>query len=196
MDGGIICKFTFRCERKWDDLKVIDGNDKARYCAVCESPVYMSASYDELVENVTARRCVAIRGASRPDADLDHLATPLEMDGEYMGYVVLPSMSGGFDPILTRPVSEVIEDSAIAEKLKSRNLFLVGDLVQVPSESLSGSSYLSATEIAYVKEALAARGLTVGLKIEDWERLPASFRASGRDIGPVDDRSIDDFLGP
>lgn len=37
MDGGIICKFTFRCERKWDDLKVIDGNDKARYCSVCEN---------------------------------------------------------------------------------------------------------------------------------------------------------------
>lgn len=193
MDGGIICKFTFRCERKWDELKAIDGNEKARFCTTCESPVYMTTTYDELAANVAAKRCVAIRATATSGEESDLLTNPSD-PGELMGYVEPQSLGPRFDPVLKSNVSRLLRNQVISEKLRRNNIFLTGDLVQLSSSNLLNDFSLTVPEIDKLKESLALHDLTIDMKIQDWDKLPQSYRLRARNDDAKDDWSIDDLL--
>lgn len=64
MKEQIYCKFRFICDRKWDDLQKIEGENQIRFCSACEKPVYLSTSYAQLAMNAAANRCVAVQNPS------------------------------------------------------------------------------------------------------------------------------------
>ena len=192
MDEKVICKFSFRCDRKWDDLKLIDGKDEVRFCSVCESPVYLTKSYDELGENIAARRCVAIRTSVRLADDL-----ALESPTMDIGLVIpepLPRKSPpSFDPILTLGIHKFLADESAAKKLKRGKIQLVGDLVQLSSSEPLKGFLLTSPEICAVEEALELRGLNFGMNVENWNKLPRSVRVNACVDDPEDDWYLDNL---
>jgi DNA-directed RNA polymerase alpha subunit len=166
MKEQIVCKFSFVCDQTWDGLRVIDGNAKARFCTICESPVYLTESYEELATNVAAKRCVAVRAESATD---DPLSPVSPGDSMYMGDVAPPRRnSSGIDPIFGRAVGELELSKGIEEKLRNYGIELIGDLVQFPGQAAVFGGLLTDQEQSEVDEALASRGLTLGMHVENW----------------------------
>jgi hypothetical protein len=63
MDNGnsqVICKFKFLCNKEWDDLQIIANENSVRFCSGCLQPVFLTKTYNELVEHTSQSRCVAI----------------------------------------------------------------------------------------------------------------------------------------
>ena len=60
------CKFSYRCDRKWEDLHHHYKNNKnllpddVRYCDKCEKAVYKITDDKELIKAIKLNRCVAI----------------------------------------------------------------------------------------------------------------------------------------
>ena len=55
------CKFAFKCEKRWNDLKVISGgNKRIRFCDDCEKDVYRCRTDDQLKIAMKHNHCVAI----------------------------------------------------------------------------------------------------------------------------------------
>jgi len=169
LDNTVICHFKFICSERWEGLEPIDGYSNKRFCGVCNSPVYLTANYQELEANINEKRCVAIF--------LDK-----SMDGEqkFLGLVVpvmrTPYSPDAPDPILMRPVIELEFTADLVEKLQANNVELIGDLAQCTSSQISeqiGATDLQLTEIL---EVLVSRGLSMGMFIENWELHSKKFR--------------------
>jgi hypothetical protein len=77
----------------------------------------------------------------------------------------VPSSGSGVDPILLRPLEELAFDVNLLEKLSEGNIHLVGDLIQVTQDALVMLCDISEHEMLIIKESLASRGLTLGMKI-------------------------------
>ena len=56
----ILCKFSFPCEKRWDDLSEISGEHFVRYCSECTKTVFLCSSYEDLYEHVEKEHCVAV----------------------------------------------------------------------------------------------------------------------------------------
>jgi len=108
----------------------------------------------------------AVRSAARllieqlaPFADLKSVSLPSEM----------PKTSGPqIDPILMRPVDELELTVRSANCLKAENIYYIGDLIQRTETELLKTPNLGRKSLNEIKEVLAARGLTLGMKLENW----------------------------
>ncbi len=108
----------------------------------------------------------AVRAAARlligqlsPFADLNGVTLPSEQ----------PKISGPqIDPILMRPVDELELTVRSANCLKAENIYYIGDLIQRTETELLKTPNLGRKSLNEIKDVLAARGLTLGLKLENW----------------------------
>jgi DNA-directed RNA polymerase subunit alpha len=73
-----------------------------------------------------------------------------------------------FDPILLRPVDELELTVRSANCLKAENIFYIGDLIQRTENELLKTPNLGRKSLNEIKEVLASRGLTLGMKLESW----------------------------
>jgi len=113
----------------------------------------------------------AVRHASRllieqlsPFADLKGVTLPSEQPK-----LASPQM----DPILLRPVDELELTVRSANCLKAENIYYIGDLIQRTETELLKTPNLGRKSLNEIKEVLAARGLTLGMKLESWP--PAGY---------------------
>jgi DNA-directed RNA polymerase subunit alpha len=72
------------------------------------------------------------------------------------------------DPILLRPVDELELTVRSANCLKAENIFYIGDLIQRTENELLKTPNLGRKSLNEIKEVLASRGLTLGMKLEGW----------------------------
>ena len=72
------------------------------------------------------------------------------------------------DPILLRPVDELELTVRSANCLKAENIYYIGDLIQRTETELLKTPNLGRKSINEIKEVLAARGLTLGARLENW----------------------------
>jgi DNA-directed RNA polymerase subunit alpha len=72
------------------------------------------------------------------------------------------------DPILLRPVDELELTVRSANCLKAENIYYIGDLIQRTETELLKTPNLGRKSLNEIKEVLAARGLTLGMKLENW----------------------------
>lgn len=80
-----------------------------------------------------------------------------------------PKVSGpSVDPILTCPVDELELTVRSTNCLKAEKIYYIGDLVQRTETELLKTPNLGRKSLNEIKEALAARGLTLGMKLENW----------------------------
>jgi DNA-directed RNA polymerase subunit alpha len=72
------------------------------------------------------------------------------------------------DPILMRPVDDLELTVRSANCLKAENIYYIGDLIQRTENELLKTPNLGRKSLNEIKEVLAARGLTLGMKLENW----------------------------
>lgn len=73
-----------------------------------------------------------------------------------------------FDPILLRPVDELELTVRSANCLKAEAIQYIGDLVRRSEQDLLKTPNLGRKSLSEIKEVLATRGLTLGMKLENW----------------------------
>jgi DNA-directed RNA polymerase subunit alpha len=79
------------------------------------------------------------------------------------------------DPILLRPVDDLELTVRSANCLKAENIYYIGDLIQRTETELLKTPNLGRKSLNEIKEVLASRGLTLGMKLENWP--PAGLEA-------------------
>lgn len=72
------------------------------------------------------------------------------------------------DPILLRPVDDLELTVRSANCLKAENIYYIGDLIQRTETELLKTPNLGRKSLNEIKDVLAARGLTLGMKLENW----------------------------
>ena len=72
------------------------------------------------------------------------------------------------DPILLRPVDDLELTVRSANCLKAENIYYIGDLIQRTEQELLKTPNLGRKSLNEIKEVLASRGLTLGMKLENW----------------------------
>jgi DNA-directed RNA polymerase subunit alpha len=75
------------------------------------------------------------------------------------------------DPILLRPVDDLELTVRSANCLKAENIYYIGDLIQRTETELLKTPNLGRKSLNEIKEVLASRGLTLGMKLENWPPL-------------------------
>jgi DNA-directed RNA polymerase subunit alpha len=72
------------------------------------------------------------------------------------------------DPVLLRPVDDLELTVRSANCLKAENIYYIGDLIQRSETELLKTPNLGRKSLNEIKEVLASRGLTLGMKLENW----------------------------
>ncbi|MEY3572630.1 MAG: DNA-directed polymerase subunit alpha, partial [Pseudomonadota bacterium] len=72
------------------------------------------------------------------------------------------------DPMLMRPVDDLELTVRSANCLKAESIYYIGDLIQRTENELLKTPNLGRKSLNEIKEVLAARGLTLGMKLENW----------------------------
>ncbi|MEW6313947.1 MAG: DNA-directed RNA polymerase subunit alpha [Pseudomonadota bacterium] len=72
------------------------------------------------------------------------------------------------DPILLRPVDDLELTVRSMNCLKAENIYYIGDLIQRTETELLKTPNLGRKSLNEIKEVLASRGLTLGMKLENW----------------------------
>lgn len=78
-----------------------------------------------------------------------------------------------FDPVLLRSVDDLELTVRSANCLKAENIFYIGDLVQRTENELLKTPNLGKKSLTEIKDVLASRSLSLGMKLENWP--PASL---------------------
>jgi DNA-directed RNA polymerase subunit alpha len=79
-----------------------------------------------------------------------------------------PRNSPQIDPVLLRPVDDLELTVRSANCLKAENIYYIGDLIQRTENELLKTPNLGRKSLNEIKEVLAARGLTLGMKLDNW----------------------------
>lgn len=90
-------------------------------------------------------------------ADLEGVSAPLESPQ--------PTQ---VDPILLRPVDDLELTVRSANCLKAENIYYIGDLIQRTEAELLKTPNLGRKSLNEIMEVLAGRGLTLGMRLENW----------------------------
>lgn len=72
------------------------------------------------------------------------------------------------DPLLLRPVDDLELTVRSANCLKAENVFLIGDLIQRTEVELLKTPNLGKKSLSEIKDVLATRGLSLGMRLENW----------------------------
>jgi DNA-directed RNA polymerase subunit alpha len=72
------------------------------------------------------------------------------------------------DPMLMRAVDDLELTVRSANCLKAESIYYIGDLIQRTENELLKTPNLGRKSLNEIKEVLAARGLTLGMKLENW----------------------------
>lgn len=128
---------------------------------------------DRLVIEIETNGAIAAEDAVRASAKIlvEQLAVFAQLEGSELTAFDQPAQRGAatqFDPILLRPVDELELTVRSANCLKAENIYYIGDLIQRTENELLKTPNLGRKSLNEIKEVLASRGLTLGMKLENW----------------------------
>ena len=128
---------------------------------------------DKLVVEIETNGAISAEDAVRSSAKIlvEQLAVFAQLEGGALIPFDQPAPRGGntpFDPILLRPVDELELTVRSANCLKAENIYYIGDLIQRTENELLKTPNLGRKSLNEIKEVLASRGLTLGMKLESW----------------------------
>lgn len=82
------------------------------------------------------------------------------------------------DPVYMRPVDDLELTVRSANCLKAENIYYIGDLIQRTEVELLKTPNLGKKSLTEIKDILASRGLSLGMRLENWP--PASLKNDDR----------------
>jgi DNA-directed RNA polymerase subunit alpha len=109
-------------------------------------------------------------------AALEGAEPVLEISHGTAGLGTMGGRPSQVDPILLRPVDDLELTVRSANCLKAENIYYIGDLIQRTENELLKTPNLGRKSLNEIKEVLASRGLTLGMRLENWP--PAGLERS------------------
>ncbi len=86
------------------------------------------------------------------------------------------------DPTLLRPVDDLELTVRSANCLKAESIYYIGDLIQRTEVELLKTPNLGKKSLTEIKDVLASRGLSLGMRLENW---PPQSLTDPRETAPV-----------
>lgn len=121
-------------------------------------------------------------GTIDPEEAIRRAATILQhqlavfVDLESEGEQIVEEKEDEIDPILIRPVDDLELTVRSANCLKAENIYYIGDLIQRTEVELLKTPNLGKKSLTEIKDVLASRGLSLGMRLENWP--PANLHGS------------------
>jgi DNA-directed RNA polymerase subunit alpha len=127
---------------------------------------------DRLVIDLETNGTIDPKGAVQQAAGIlrDQLSSFVALEGtqhEDSGGEQVPDKPP-IDPILLRPVDDLELTVRSANCLKAENIYLIGDLIQRTEVELLKTPNLGKKSLTEIKDVLATRGLSLGMRLENW----------------------------
>lgn len=130
--------------------------------------VQQRTDLDKLIIDVETNGVIepeqAIRDAAR--ILMGQLAVFADLEGAPTEVEIKPIPQ--VDPILLRPVDDLELTVRSANCLKAENIYYIGDLIQRGENELLKAPNLGRKSLNEIKDVLASKGLTLGMKLENW----------------------------
>ena len=130
--------------------------------------VEQRTNLDKLVIELETNGTIDPEEAVRRAASIlrDQLSIFVELKGDE---TVEPQLDEAqIDPILLRPVDDLELTVRSANCLKAENIFYIGDLIQRTEVELLKTPNLGKKSLTEIKEVLALRDLSLGMRLENW----------------------------
>ncbi len=136
--------------------------------AVESARVEQRTDLDRLVMDIETNGAIepeeAVRYAAR--VLVDQLSVFADLQGTPMQ--AEETKAPQIDPILLQPVDDLELTVRSANCLKAENIYYIGDLIQRTENELLKTPNLGRKSLNEIKEVLAGKGLTLGMKLENW----------------------------
>jgi DNA-directed RNA polymerase subunit alpha len=131
--------------------------------------VEQNTGLDRLVIELETNGTIDPEEAIRRSATIlrDQLSVFVDLEAEAAESVAEPE-EPAIDPILLRPVDDLELTVRSANCLKAENIFLIGDLIQRTEVELLKTPNLGKKSLTEIKDVLARRGLSLGMRLEHW----------------------------
>ena len=142
--------------------------------AVESARVEQRTDLDKLIINIETNGVITAEEAIRQSARIlvDQLSVFAALEGTETTSEALTQVPA-VDPILLRPVDDLELTVRSANCLKAENINYIGDLIQRSENELLKTPNLGRKSLNEIKEVLASRGLTLGMRLDNWP--PAGF---------------------
>ena len=142
--------------------------------AVESARVEQRTDLDKLIINIETTGVISAEEAIRQSARIlvDQLSVFAALEGTETTSEALTQVPA-VDPILLRPVDDLELTVRSANCLKAENINYIGDLIQRSENELLKTPNLGRKSLNEIKEVLASRGLTLGMRLDNWP--PAGF---------------------
>jgi DNA-directed RNA polymerase subunit alpha len=136
--------------------------------AVESARVEQRTDLDRLVMDIETNGAIepeeAVRYAAR--VLVDQLSVFADLQGTPMQ--AEEAKAPQIDPILLQPVDDLELTVRSANCLKAENIYYIGDLIQRTENELLKTPNLGRKSLNEIKEVLATKGLTLGMRLENW----------------------------
>ncbi|UOF93631.1 MAG: DNA-directed RNA polymerase subunit alpha [Bordetella sp.] len=128
---------------------------------------------DKLVLDVETNGIISPEEAVRQAARIliDQISVFASLEGAHDSYEIPDRGAPQVDPALLRPVDDLELTVRSANCLKGENIHYIGDLVQKTENELLKTPNLGRKSLNEIKEVLASRGLTLGMKLDNWSSI-------------------------
>jgi len=138
--------------------------------AVENARVEQRTDLDKLVLDVESNGVISPEEAVRQAARIlmDQISVFAALEGAGDSFEAPARGVPQIDPVLLRPVDDLELTVRSANCLKAENIYYIGDLIQRTENELLKTPNLGRKSLNEIKEVLAARGLTLGMKLENW----------------------------
>jgi DNA-directed RNA polymerase subunit alpha len=136
---------------------------------------------DRLVIDLETNGTIEPEEAIRRAASIlrDQLSVFVDLEGEEVHAPALENEKATpIDPILLRPVDDLELTVRSANCLKAESIYLIGDLIQRTEVELLKTPNLGKKSLTEIKDVLATRGLSLGMRLESWP--PEGLEDSGK----------------
>ncbi len=128
---------------------------------------------DKLIIEIETNGTIEADEAIRKAATIlqDQLSTFVDLEGREQAEPKPEEPE--IDPVLLRPVDDLELTVRSANCLKAENIYYIGDLIQRTEVELLKTPNLGKKSLTEIKDVLASRGLSLGMRLENWP--PASI---------------------
>ena len=145
--------------------------------AVEAARVEQRTNLDKLVLDIETNGTIDAEEAVRTAANI--LTDQLSVFGDFTPKHASTAQKSpnGVDPLLMRPIDDLELTVRSANCLKAESIYYIGDLIQKTEVELLKTPNLGKKSLTEIKDVLAQRGLSLGMKVDHWP--PAGVAAHG-----------------
>ena len=131
--------------------------------------VEQQTDLDKLILEIETNGTIDPENAVREAARIlrNQLSVFVDLEAEEAQEAAIGS-EPAIDPILTRPVDDLELTVRSANCLKAESIYYIGDLIQRTEVELLKTPNLGKKSLTEIKDVLAARGLSLGMRLENW----------------------------